>query len=102
MERQLVRFYEFGDVQGARDYLLRVQGECEVRQVCDPAKGPYRCHMEPWPIPPFLMDSVSVDHFAMPEVTHEGVPYDSMQICVDRLSGWIVAVPMSTREDMTA
>ena len=39
------------------------------------------------------MDSVSVDLFAMPEITFEGKPYDTMALVVDRESGWIVATP---------
>jgi hypothetical protein len=38
----------------------------------------------------------------MPVVTFEGKPYDTMQLCVDRLSGWIVAVPMNSKEGLTA
>ena len=46
-------------------------------------------------MPPFLMDSVAVDLFAMPSVTHEGHEYDYMAVCVDRQSGWMVATPHS-------
>ena len=39
------------------------------------------------------MDHVAVDLFAMPEITLEGKTYDTMALCVDRESGWIVATP---------
>ena len=70
--------------------------------MCDPSKGPYRCHLEPAPIPSTIMDSVSVDHFSLPVVNHNGRPYDTIQLCVDRLSGWIVAVPMNSQDNLTA
>ena len=34
-----------------------------------------------------LIDHVNIDLFAMPEVTWEGKKYDTMAVCVDRLSG---------------
>ena len=43
--------------------------------------------------PSLLMDSVSLDMFAMPEVTFEGQKYDYMCVCVDRESGWMIATP---------
>ena len=39
------------------------------------------------------MHSVCLDVFAMPPTTWENTPYDSILLCVDRLSGWIVACP---------
>ena len=40
------------------------------------------------------MASVAIDLFFMPPVLWEGKNYDMMAVCVDRLSGWIVAVPV--------
>ena len=39
------------------------------------------------------MQSVTLDLFAMPALKHEGQTYDTMVVCVDRHSGWIVAEP---------
>ena len=39
------------------------------------------------------MCSVALDIFYMPTVKWEGEEYDMMCICIDRLSGWIVAIP---------
>ena len=52
-------------------------------------KGPIDHH----PIPERFMTSVSIDIFSMPEVTWSGVSYDCLVLCIDRLSGWIVARP---------
>ena len=52
-------------------------------------KGP----IQSTPIPPAPMQNVAVDLFNMPKVLYEGVEYDYVGICVDRHSGWIVAIP---------
>ena len=44
-------------------------------------------------IPPHIMSSVALDLFHMPFVRWEGENFDIMAVCVDRMSGWIVAVP---------
>ena len=49
------------------------------------------------PIPPGIMVSVAIDIFRMPTVLWEGVKYDTMVVCVDRHSGWIVAVPCQNK-----
>ena len=45
------------------------------------------------PVPPHIMDSVALDMFSMPKEKIDGVEYDQILLCVDRHSGWIVAVP---------
>ena len=57
--------------------------------------------MEPTFIPSKIMSSVPFDLFRMPEVTHEGERYDTMAVCVDRHSGWIVSIPC-LNEGLTA
>jgi len=44
-----------------------------------------------------IWDSVAMDVFSMPETTHKGIFYDSMIICVDRHTGWILAIPTQKR-----
>ena len=39
------------------------------------------------------MFSVALDIFQLNKVTHQGKDYDCMVVCVDRHSGWIIAVP---------
>jgi hypothetical protein len=39
------------------------------------------------------MSSVALDLFHMPPVKFGGGEYDIMAVCVDRMSGWIVAIP---------
>ena len=47
------------------------------------------------------MDSVSIDLFMMPDVEHDGNPYNCMALVVDRESGWMVASP-HTYKGLTA
>jgi hypothetical protein len=39
------------------------------------------------------MSSVALDIFHMPKTTYDGKPYDCFSLCVDRHSGWTVAIP---------
>ena len=47
------------------------------------------------------MASVCIDIFSIEPVTWLGHPFDSVIICVDRHSGWIIAKPC-TKEGLTA
>jgi transposase InsO family protein len=57
--------------------------------------------MGSFPVPERLMHSVCLDVFAMPPVTWQEVEYDSILLCVDRLSGWLVACP-TVKQGLTA
>jgi hypothetical protein len=39
------------------------------------------------------MVSVAIDLFKLPWVKYEGEEYDTIAVCVDRHSGWLVAIP---------
>ena len=43
------------------------------------------------------MSSVAFDLFHLPSVSWEGKIFDTIILCVDRHSGWIVAVPALTK-----
>ena len=47
------------------------------------------------------MASVCLDVFAMPRTEWDEKEFDAILLCVDRLSGWIVAAP-TTKEGLTA
>ena len=66
--------------------------QCDTCQACQrplTLQGP----LEPTPVPASIMQSVAMDLFYMPPVKWEGTKYDTMAVCVDRHSGWMVAVP---------
>ena len=90
---EMGRHYLFGDAIFAKRLSERIQGQCEICQSIEPSRIPYKFPIEPHPVPPYLMDSVTVDLFAMPEAVWQGNAYDTIALCVDRESGWIVATP---------
>ena len=75
-----------------------IHRSCEVCQVSDPVRTPFKCPVEFTPVQPYLMNSVAVDLVFMPETSYEGKKYDIMALCVDRESGWVVATPHMNKE----
>ena len=57
--------------------------------------------MTPMPIPVEPMDSIALDMFHYPSNSHDGEVYDQMLLCVCRLSGYLIAIPLpkSRHED---
>ena len=69
---------------------------CKACAVCRATKHPNRSTLGVpvyTAIPESPMRSISMDVFAMPEVTVEGEVFDCVILAVDRHSGYIVAVP---------
>ena len=66
---------------------------CVVCQATEPpnwqSKGPIGMS----PVPSRIMSSVCLDIFNLPQTTWAGQVYDALVLCVDRLSGWIIAKP---------
>ena len=51
-------------------------------------------YMTPMPIPMEPMDSIALDVFHYPSTSHDGEVYDRMLLCVCRLSGYLIAIPI--------
>ena len=51
-------------------------------------------YMTPMPIPMEPMDSIALDVFHYPSKTYDGEEYDRMLLCVCRLSGYLIAIPI--------
>ena len=51
-------------------------------------------YMTPMPIPMEPMDSIALDVFHYPSTSHHGEVYDRMLLCVCRLSGYLIAIPI--------
>ena len=66
---------------------------CVVCQACDPPNWSGDTPIENTPIPAHIMSHVSVDLFTLPQIQWQGQQYDTLVVCVDRLSGWIIARP---------
>ena len=69
----------------------------EVKQAClacqkaEPPNWQVARKIDAMPVPDNFFASVCIDIFSMPTETWEDQMYDAMVVCVDRLSGWIVA-----------
>ena len=72
----------------------KIRQACPICQSCDPPNWSLELPIEFTPVPPHVMSSVSMDDFHIGNVTWRGKSYDSIFLCVDRLSGWIIARPI--------
>ena len=88
MERRLT----WADESNARKLAKLVSQQCETCQACQPPLT-LKTRIKPTPIPPHVMSHVAIDLFRMPPVEFEGQKFDTLIACVDRHSGWIVAIP---------
>jgi hypothetical protein len=79
----------------------RVKRVCPTCQKCDPPNWQLQGPISLNPVPAKIFDSVCLDIFSMPYVEWLGDPYDCMILCVDRMSGWIIARP-SLKKGLTA
>ena len=50
--------------------------------------------MTPMPIPMEPMDSIALDVFDYPSTSRHGEVYNRMLLCVCRLSGYLIAIPI--------
>jgi len=88
----LVLRYQWADEKKAQNCNQNFSKKCATCQASsrgDTLRGP----IESTPIPPAPMVSVAIDLFKLPLVQHEGNFFDTIAVCVDRHSGWLVAIP---------
>ena len=69
-----------------------VMGVCESCQACQRPRS-FKSTIKSTPVPPALMCSVCLELFSLPPVEQNGQILDTLIVCVDRHSGWIVAIP---------
>ena len=84
--------HEWADRIKALEFSKLVMDQCDTCQACVRPRNKFGPIVMS-PIPPYLMANVAIDVFNMPTVKVEGKTFDCMVVCVDRLSGWIVAIP---------
>ena len=84
---QVRRIYQFPNNKIEEKLTKSVKRQCEICQATEASLGPYKARIRSNPIPTYLMSNVTVDLFSMPEVTYESQIYDTISLCVDRLSG---------------
>ncbi len=62
-------------------------------QSCEHPNWSVRNPIVPIPVPTHFMSSVALDIFSLPREEWLGDIYDAIFLCVDRLSGWVIARP---------
>jgi transposase InsO family protein len=82
----------WADTTVAREFTHKVASQCETCQAC---RRPHslKAPVVYTPIPKRVMASVAIDILQLPKATYQAQTYDAVVVCVDRHSGWIVAVP---------
>ena len=88
--------YEWGLESEARAFSKKVSQVCPVCQACQRPNN-RSAVIESTPIPPLPMVSVAIDVFSLPQVEWEGNVFDAILLCVDRHSGWVVALPCAIK-----
>lgn len=90
---ELTRRYAFPLASDFRSWAEKVRRECLTCQACEPPSFSLRDEIHLTPVPDRFFASVCLDVFSMPSVTWLGQSYDCYLLCVDRLTGWMVARP---------
>ena len=67
--------------------------KCATCQASEPPNWSLKLPVVHTPILGRVMSSVALDIFSICPVEWQGVMYDSLLLCIDRLSGWIIARP---------
>ena len=90
---QLRHQYAFGQGWNLTGFVHYVVQGCHVCQACQPPTWRAKGHMDSTPVIDQPMTSVCMDIFSMPTEKWQGQMYDAILLCVDRLTGWIIALP---------
>ena len=93
MTKELDRRFIFPAKTKNFDICRKVKKECVTCQACEPPNWNMSLPLSNTPVPDYIMTSVSLDIFALPNVLWQGQNFDQVLICIDRLSGWIIARP---------
>ena len=81
------------DQIGLYTAIKEVRKGCSVCQACNPDNRNVKGEARWTPVPDQPMESVAMDVFSMPEVHIGKETFDCVVLCVDRHSGYVVAVP---------
>ena len=81
------------DQIGLYTAIKKVRKGCSVCQACNPDNRNVKGEAQWTPVPDQPMESVAMDVFSMPEVHIGKETFDCVVLCVDRHSGYVVAVP---------
>ena len=84
-----------------RKLCRKVKKACAICAQNDPPSRRRYGKISRFPVPMRIWDSVAMDIFDMPSETFQGQRFDAMVVCVDRHTGWIIAIP-TQRVGLTA
>ena len=73
--------------------IKKVRKGCSVCQACNPDNRNVKGEAQWTPVPDQPMESVAMDVFSMPKVHIGKETFDCVVLCMDRHSGYVVAVP---------
>jgi hypothetical protein len=90
--KYLSKQFIFAQPSEAKKYAMAATKHCPTCEACIRPQS-LRTPISFSIVPPHLMHSVALDRFHMPVGKVEGQIFDIIAVCVDRLSGWVVAVP---------
>ena len=93
MSKELSHRFVFPTSAHIPALLEGIRRTCTTCQAATPPHFPKEGNLEHFPIPERAMHTVCLDLFAMQPTQWQGQAYDSILLCVDRLSGWIVSCP---------
>ena len=85
------------DQIGLYNAIKKVRKCCSVCQACNPDNWNVKGEAKRSPVPDQPMESVAMDVFSMPEIHIGRETFDSVVLCVDRPSDYVVAVPARKR-----
>ena len=91
--KECSRRYVILDEKFWKDWSQKARRYCTICVQCDPPTWQKRGKIGRFPILPSIWDSIAIDIFSMPSEEFEGRVYNAIIICVDRHSGWVIAIP---------
>ena len=86
------RWFEIDQI-GLYTAIKKVRKGCSVCQACNPDNRNVKGEAQWTPVPDQPKESVAMDVFSIPEVHIGKETFDCVVLCVDRHSGYVVAVP---------
>jgi len=87
--------------QKLKEQCVQVKKYCTTCAQCEPPTWQKKGKISAFPILPKIWHNICMDIFSMPEEYFEHDRYDALIICVDRHSGWIIALT-TTKVGLTA
>ena len=85
--KELQKRYAFPPSVRIFEKVKEAKRRCVTCQACDPPNWNTSLPLSATPVPDCIMTSVALDVFALPATEWLGQNFDSLLVCVDRLSG---------------